>query len=351
MEYYGIMIALSSFPIVKAWSSCVRSEATRCLHEPLIEHVQDPTAGLLVVVRSLSDNGVYNQLEDPTGRYVELYEGDLFVGVLGARCSGTNLVAELPSGPLAKGDILQLASVAGLVAHVVNAPGTLGLPPMAVAVEGFVRAADGNPAHIGPNISDEHTPLSLLPPKRVIVVSGSSAESGKTTLVCNLLRAMSSEYPHLRCSALKASGTGRLRDSLRHWDAGAAWIGDFVDVGLPTTYGVELLKYVQALTSLLWEASHHSDCIIVELGGDLIEASVPIALTELAVHNPLTFFCVNDALAATEGMRLIRKAGHKNVIIATRRQNTEALSRRLGVNVLFNNDRSALLNATLKIWN
>jgi hypothetical protein len=334
-------------PLVKSWSSCVRKPERYKWVGSLLSQSVLPKVGQLVVVRAMSDFGAYSSVENVYGRDVVMYEGDRFVGVLGNRYSSTNIVASLPNTPLSQGDQLHLVSVGGLISRASYVPEYLGSVPMTVAIEGFIPSVDRKPA----NIDDlSHTPMvqgirSIKAKGKIIVVAGTSAESGKTTLACNLIRVLTGVFPKMSVGAIKACGTGRLRDVLRYQDSGANCVADFVDVGLPSTYGIPDERYAHAMNKLVSDVTKHSSLAIIELGGDLLEHSAQTALHLLSPLNPLIFLCVNDALGAIEGQRLLDEAGFSYVVIATMRQNLEALSMRLGVPVVLNSDRKALFSA------
>jgi hypothetical protein len=74
------MLVLNSEPI-KVWSSCALD--LQALASGYIESNKSPSEGDLVLVRIASGSGVYNTMEDPNGRDVQLYEEDVCIGVLG----------------------------------------------------------------------------------------------------------------------------------------------------------------------------------------------------------------------------------------------------------------------------
>ena len=90
--------------------SCLRSQkVSEMLSDlPLLDLNEHPREGDLVLVQAKSNEGVYNEVENIYGRAVRLYMGDVFVGVLGTRQSGTNVTGHVPISAIRPGDRLQL---------------------------------------------------------------------------------------------------------------------------------------------------------------------------------------------------------------------------------------------------
>lgn len=96
-----------------------------------------------------------------------------------------------------------------------------------------------------------------------IFVFGSSAEVGKTTFVCNLANALKQNYS---LSILKICGTGRLKDKMSYIRTEVSPIFDFVDFGLPTTYGICETEYTTVLEKMFNYVKNQSDMIICFFG-------------------------------------------------------------------------------------
>jgi hypothetical protein len=84
----------------------------------------------------------------------------------------------------------------------------------------------------------------------------------------------------IRVAGTKLTGTGRLRDLLELRDAGADMVYDFVDGGLCSTYTSPQL-FLPHIKGLLRHINSFDPAVIVaELGGDVIEANVPVLLKD-----------------------------------------------------------------------
>lgn len=318
---------------VKLVCSCVRDPA-RFLDgtEKLSPVNPAPRDGDLVLVRCVDGSGAYDHVEDTAGAPVKLYQGDVFLATLGTRRSGTNLIGEVPRRPLSVGDRLDLVAQGGLIATCVAVPAYYGARALPVEVVGFAGGADGTVRNVAD--APEILVASTQPPqlgKLILFVGGTSAEVGKTTMVCALNVAAKARFPALRTAAIKACGTGRARDVLHYRAANYDVATDFVDAGMVSTYGVPPRAFTMMLRTLIHHCEERADLVVVEIGGDFLEARAPEALAVMADMAAHSLMMVNDAMGALEGLRQLRELGRSPLRIGTFRQNPHALAARLGV--------------------
>lgn len=247
--------------------------------------------GDLILVEVLRSSGAYNDIENLQGRSEGLYKGDLFIGVLGNRASLRYLSGEISKDGIDLSDDidLRLLSNGGIVSIADRSPAYLGDPmplrSLGVLVHGtetvntIARARDKAPSPAADG----------LPP--LILVGASATDSGKTTFASNLIASLTRSGA--RVASTKLSGTGCLEDVLAHKDAGARWIIDFPDVGLPSTY-TSALNYEPAVRDIMNRlAAVEPDVIVAELGGDILWANVP------------TLFQMTDIMDAVQSLILI----------------------------------------------
>jgi hypothetical protein len=317
---------------VKAISSCVRSpellSAIKRSEWSLVNPT--PTEGDLVLARTRQDEGAFQTVDDRSNKIVRLYSGDLFIGVLGTRYSSVNPSGFIPAHPIVRNSLMSIVAYPGIVAMLDCIPKSWHRPPMPVTIEGFFSEPDGailNLRHYQ-KLRDMRPP-KVFPP--MVLVAGTSAETGKTTLVCSLIRGLLSRRKDISIGAIKACGTGRSKDSEAYFDAGATRVLDFVDAGWPSTYAMPPEAYSRMLRNLLFNVGSDCHVVVAELGGDLLEACAPEALNELLPMNPIVLFCVNDAMGAIAGMQTFRSGGIEQVFISSFKQNASTLARRLGV--------------------
>ncbi|HEV2150643.1 MAG TPA: hypothetical protein VGR37_24810 [Longimicrobiaceae bacterium] len=317
---------------IKLWCSNVRSAGFRerlLRHATVLSVIDRPREGDLVIARALSSEGAYRQMEDPSGREVRLYQGDVVVGVLGTRKSGTNLVSIVPAGPLCAGDVVELAAVGGLLGTVTFTPRYYGGRALPMEVVGFFSLGGGVAANLREGQCVPPAPEGSAPDGAPVFVTGSSAEAGKTTFVCEAIQAIRQDAPGLRVAAIKACGTGRLRDLLRYADAGAHYVTDFVEAGWPSTYNLDPDTYRSVLEELVDAAARRADVVFVEMGGDLLEAGAPTAVEVAGRRAAPMVYVVNDALGAIAGLEILGRSGMTRVVVASMRQNQHALAQRL----------------------
>lgn len=316
---------------VKLICSCVRNEpALLDGREKLVPVNLEPRDGDLVLVRCLDGKGAYDHVEDESGAAVRLYPGDVFVALLGTRRSGTNLVGEIPDRPLATGERLDLVAQGGLVATCVAVPAYYGSRALPVEVVGFPgngRIANIADAPVIPIVDAAPGPVG----KPVLFVCGTSAEVGKTTLVCHLAIAAKRYRPELRLAAVKACGTGRARDRLHYRDANYDVVADFVDAGMASTYHVAAERFRAMLRTLIRHCADRADLVVVEIGGDLLEARAPEALEIMAELGASCVLMTNDAMGACDGLRRLGALGRLPLRIGSLKQNPRSLADRLGV--------------------
>ncbi|MBV8915613.1 MAG: hypothetical protein JOZ05_21570 [Acetobacteraceae bacterium] len=237
-------------------------------------------------------------IESVTGRFMTLVAGDLFLATPGFRESTRWVVGHVPPDGLQPGPEYRILADSGLVgvlegasvlpkAHlgrarllgVLNRPGggTLNLADVATLAGGGPKPDRGVP---------------------VTAVLGTSSEVGKTTACLAILQTMISRGLG-NVIALKATGTASVQETARYADFGARQTFDCVDFGLPTTYpsGRDGIAQVfeTALDHLL---AMEADSLLVECGGDLFGANVPVFLEALQRRRPAMKAVVAAADAA-----------------------------------------------------
>jgi len=318
---------------IKATSCLLRQpEKFNLLLEQAIENNARPRAGDIVFARCLSSDGFETQIENEFGLMTRLYKGDVFVAVLADRKSGYAASAEMPKGPIARGDELGLIYRNGVAAIPICIPPYIGSYAMRLEVLGFARGKDGGIANlsdvapIDPSEWDKRQPRE----RHIIFVAGTSSECGKTTFAANLNLSIKRQYPNLRTSAIKACGTGSNRDKQAMLNANYDCGVDFVDFGLATTYEIDPRRYNSVLAAMLNFSQAHSDLVVVEIGGDFLEANAPEALRLLASLGASCVLQVNDAMGAIEGLRRLRELGLSPLAVGCFRQNLASLRDRLG---------------------
>lgn len=265
------------------------------------------TPGSLVLAR-VTTLGAYTEVEDLTGRQVRIRPDDLIVGVLGDRHSTTSLFGGIPPEGIALPEQgpLDLLAVGGIIGHCEAWPAYLGSPTK-VQVLGLVTGQEGPLTTRRALCTSDQLELSCP----VLVVAGTAAEVGKTTAAANLVHFLARRLGR-RVAATKLSGTGRLRDLLVMRDAGAAPALDFVDRGLPTTYGplgASMVAVAKGILNCL--GTSHPDVVVAELGGDILGAHVPVFLADTEIQTAIRALVLipSDGLAAHGALSVLAQTG------------------------------------------
>ena len=236
--------------------------------ENLFEENHNPKPGDLMLVEVLDDTCGYDSVEDSYGRLVKLYDGDVFVAVLGNRMSGTNLVGSVPSHPLKRNDTIHLLAQGGIVGEILGVNnGHRGGKAMPLRVVGFLTDGERilNTVYEAEKKITNRNPAVHNKTIQKYFVMGTSAEVGKTTLVSRLIREIKETVPQKKIAVIKVCGTGRLKDKNQYKDAGSDFAYDFVDFGYPSTYAISPVEYMKLFDEMLFVVEQLADIIIVEL--------------------------------------------------------------------------------------
>ena len=249
--------------------------------------------------------------EAVTGRAMTIAPGDVFLGTPGHRESTRWVVGSVPDGGLLPGNEYWVLADCGAVgAFIGDSPrekGHLGR----VTFLGIALDADGGGLNIRQFAVGAAATVAKDHGAPVFLVVGTSSEVGKTTAAVNILRALR-RSGRQRVVALKATGTSSLTELHSYEDSGAAPCFDSGDFGLPTTYpsgrpdigGV----FEAALDACLSAAA---DAVLVECGGDILGANVPVFLAALGRRRPdaKVILVASDSLAALGAKTVLGEMG------------------------------------------
>jgi hypothetical protein len=275
-------------------------------------------------------------VEAISGRSLILAPGDIFLGTPGYRESTRWVVGGIPTGGLVPGDKYWVLAQSGIVGELVGESprekGHLGQ----VKYLGIIHTNGGQRLNIcqfatgpnGPNGGncDYGAPL--------YVVLGTSAEVGKTTAGTAINRSLR-QKGYGRVIALKATGTSSLGELLMYLDFGVAEAFDCVDFGLPTTYPSDRVGVDSVFNSALdFCLSVPADAVLIECGGDILGANVPVFLKCLRERrsDAKIILAAADALGALGAKLMLERMNYSVNLITglctdtpTLRQRTEKL--------------------------
>jgi hypothetical protein len=262
-----------------------------------------PEPGLVVVVRALTENPMYPDVELTDGSFSRVAAGDVIAGVLGSRQALRGFVGYAPV-KAAAGDRLQLLNLGGVVGRCIDGHRDLGT---AVDVELLGAAVRGRKLV---RLSQHALPAVpvLGETKPIILVLGSCMNVGKTAACEEIVRLFARRGA--RVGAAKVSGVACLKDVRRMKLAGAVEALSFVDCGVPSTVDAPDLSAIAR--SLVAALNDSSDVIVMELGdGILGHYHVDSILDDRAFMSNVdaVVYCASDLVSAWGGRELLSARG------------------------------------------
>ncbi|HKS15844.1 MAG TPA: hypothetical protein VJU16_00875 [Planctomycetota bacterium] len=261
-------------------------------------------SGTVVVVRALTENPNYPDLELVDGRIERIRAGDVIAGVLGSRRALRGFVGYSPY-KLAAGDRLNLLNLGGVIGRCIDGHKDLG---EAVQVEVLGCAVRRKTV-----LNLDQAALAPMPlisiTKPVVLVVGSCMNVGKTAAAAEIIRRFT--LAGRRVGAAKLSGIACLKDLRRFEAAGAVKVLSFLDAGVPSTVDAEDPGAIARTVMGHLEAAP-VDVIVLELGdGILGHYGVERVLDDTAVTGSVTatVYCASDLVSAWGGIELFARRG------------------------------------------
>jgi hypothetical protein len=259
-----------------------------------------------IALAGLERIGKNTSLELRNGRRTSLHEGDLLAVVFGNRYA----TLQFEGYARADGDRCDLLSMGGLCGLVESKHAQVANPTK-LRLLGFIGDSEGRPLRL----RDFTLPPAAsggLARVRVIVVCGSSMDSGKTHTVASIIVGLRNQG--YRVAGAKITGTATGRDTWKMLDAGAFMAMDFVDGGLPSTYLCDLEDLLNLHNLFIAHAAaQKADCMVVEIADGLLQNETAALLQNVRFCKTVDawVFAVSDPLAAAGGVRVLRSWGIK----------------------------------------
>lgn len=280
------------------WSYVTRSVTDRGAAR-LGSFDREPQLGDLVAARVV-DVGAHGSLENVHGRRVHLYPGDVVVGACGNRYATDYYEGYLPTGT---------------TAHLLTAGGVIG-----VVASAHSRRSEATQLELlGLVIDRTGGALSLedctmpWPPHATaelgtFVVVGSSMSAGKTTTAAALIRGWT--RAGLRVGAGKVTGSGSGKDRWMYEDAGAAEIVDFLDFGMPSTFGYPDERLRATMFGIRDALAHRGVSVVVlEIADGLLQPETRALASCLPGFADGVVLAVADSLGAVAGVGILHDLG------------------------------------------
>ena len=280
-------------------------------------------AGQLVVVRALTENPFYPDVELTDGSRATVKKGDVVAGILGSRQALRGFVGYAPYR-VATGDRLHLLNLGGIVGRYVSGHRDLG-EPIQVEVLG---------------VSTRNLKEVALPPvevltdaKPIILVAGSCMNVGKTATTVEIIKGLSRQG--LKVGGAKITGIACLKDTNLMKTAGAVKTYSFLDCGVPSTVDTE---DIAGIARSIVAQMRDVDVVVMELGdGILGHYKVERFFDDRALmaHIDAVVFCASDLTAAWGGREFLSARGVPVTVVSGPATDTEAgvtyLERTIGV--------------------
>lgn len=266
-----------------------------------------PAAGEPALAR-VTEIGQHKRLESPASRRQALFEGDEILVAYGSRYAADQFLAMIPGdlGPC------HLAAAGGLASRVVDQHARIDEATVITPI-GVVRDAAGpltlerlapHTAAPRPVVASDGASSTPVP---VIVVLGTSMNSGKTTLLAQLAHGLAGAG--LRVAACKATGTGAGNDRGLFVDAGAERVLDFTDFGHSSTFGLPADRVRELFSGMVEELASgggagRPDVVLVEIADGLYQGETAelLAHEDFAARVDGIAFAAQDALGAVGGV-------------------------------------------------
>ena len=283
------------------------SFVTRCvnLHDArtLLTDIT-PRAGDVVLAR-VKRLRHHARLQCTNGRRVQLFHGDEIVVCYGDRYAPQQFEAYVPRtiGPC------HLVASGGVAAHAVNWHQRIHRGPTEIEVLGILGDDDGRVLNLRRYAL--HPQPAEAPRPRLVVVAGTSMDSGKTTAGAHLVRGLS--RAGLRVGAAKLTGTGACNDYFLMQDAGAKVVLDFTDAGHVSTYRAGEPAIRRIVDTLISELARHGlDVAVLEVADGLVQAETAALLSATWFRQAIdgVVFCAQDAMGAKAGVEWLEQRGH-----------------------------------------
>ncbi len=261
----------------------------------LLQGALCPEAGDLLLAR-VEELGQHKRLELVSSRRATLFEGDEIVVAYGNRYAPDQFEGIVPDHL----EACRLVAAGGVAARLLNRHDKVKTATRITPL-GLLANMEGQRINLRtarlPKVEQvESRPL-------VLVVAGTSMNSGKTTACANLVKGFVRQG--IKVAAAKFTGTGAGADYRSLVDAGASPVFDFIDAGYVSTYRVNRDVLQDIATTLgAHMALAHPDVIIVEVADGLLqrETSHLFATPSFTDWADGVLFAANDALGAQAGV-------------------------------------------------
>lgn len=253
----------------------------------------------VIALAEVEKVGKNTNLELSNGRRCALHEGDTLAVVFGNRYA----TMQFEGYARIKGTRCDLLSMGGLCGLVESKHASVA-EPTKLRLLGTV----GDERQLPLQLTDYALqPVSRTGNMRVMVVCGTSMDSGKTHTVMSAI--MGLRRRGYRVAGIKLTGSAAGRDTWNMLDAGADIALDFVDGGFPSTYLCTREELLDLHHLLLGHAAvQGADWAVIEIADGLLQPETAALLQDLRFRSTVDhyLFAAGEPMAALAGVNLLR---------------------------------------------
>ena len=260
-----------------------------------------------VVYGEVARLGQHASLENASGRIHVIHDRKRTIFVFGNRYAPDYYEGFVPE---AYTDVVDLIARSGIIG-LAKTKNSAVKDPTRIKILGYVCDEQGQVLNTlnFPQLTPRGTEKKY-PRAKMILVCGTSMNSGKSMAAKACCRALSSRDYKVRAS--KVTGTASLKDILHMNDAGAEHFADFTYLGYPSTYLLEKDQLLDIFNQLdLKYANNPKNFWVVEFADGVIQRETAMLLNEPEVRKRIhkLIFCANDAFGAIGGLSTLKTMG------------------------------------------
>ena len=263
----------------------------------------DPRPGDVVVVR-VDSVGYHAAIVTRDNRKLRIYPGDLLVGLLGNRYATDAYEAEVEGL-----ERLSLLTAGGMVGTVRSSHKDMP-KPTSVSFVGYAVDAYGGRLNLKERLF-RPAATAADPGGPLLVVVGTGMNSGKTTVVSQILHGLGRQG--VRAAAAKITGSVSNRDTDEMRAADAISVLDFSDYGFPSTYLADPKELALLRRTILADGERaRPQLTVVEIADGVLERETALILRDPAFRRLVAgvVLTADSSLAALAGVEELRTQGY-----------------------------------------
>jgi len=265
--------------------------------------------GTVLAAEVLEDKSVYNGFELVSGRMSTLKKGDLIAVTLGGRMALKGFTGRLPRR-CSTGDVIHLLNFGGVAGICTSANVQEVGEPLRIRVLGGIADKQGTIMNIKDaslfsalDVMKNDTPL--------IIVTGTSMDSGKTTAATEIVKTLT--RMGMKLAGTKLTGVGAHRDIYKMLDNGVSEAVSFTDCGISSTANIDDQTMISVAKGALQHLSKgNPDAIIIEFGDGLMgKYGVDAILSDSQIQSNVRLHigCASDPVGAVGLARECERIG------------------------------------------